>query len=447
MRLLLVGVSHHTAPVEIREQVAFSKAKLPDALAALARASATGEAVVLSTCNRAEVYTTADDVSMGRQALAGFLSQFHEISLDQLEPHLYSQADGDAVRHLFRVAAGLDSLVVGEPQILGQVKDAYQAASDARTTGPTLNKLFHWSFAVGKRVRSETGLGEGAVSVSFAAVSLARKIFGRLEGRPVLLVGAGEMSKLTAQHLHAQEAGPITIVSRTVEHAQALADDLGGVATVAAGWSDIDRLLAAADIVITATGAPVPVLTRARIEHARRSRRGAPLFLIDIAVPRDVEPSAGELDEVFLYDIDDLLGVVAENVSRRSGQVASAETVVDEETARFLAWLRAREAVPTVVALRERFEAIRRAELDRLAPRLSTLTPEAKARVDEITRLIVEKLLLTPTEQLKALGDHDSVMAHSEALNRLFSLAMREMHSGRPAGPDGEAPSDEGAPR
>jgi glutamyl-tRNA reductase len=447
MRLLLVGVSHHTAPVEIREQVAFSKAKLPDALAALARASATGEAVVLSTCNRAEVYTTADDVSMGRQALARFLSQFHEVSFEQLDPHLYSQADGDAVRHLFRVAAGLDSLVVGEPQILGQVKDAYQAASDARTTGPTLNKLFHWSFAVGKRVRSGTGLGEGAVSVSFAAVSLAKKIFGKLEGRPVLLVGAGEMSKLTAQHLQAQDAGPITIVSRTAEHAQALADALGGVAPMAAGWSDIDRLLAAADIVITATGAPVPVLTRARIEHARRTRRGAPLFLIDIAVPRDVEPSAGELDEVFLYDIDDLLGVVAENVSRRSGQVASAEAMVHEETTRFLAWLRAREAVPTVVALRERFEAIRKAELDRLAPRLSTLTPEAKARVDEITRLIVEKLLLTPTEQLKALGDHDSVVAHSEALNRLFSLAMQEMHAGRPSGPSGDPQGDEGAPR
>lgn len=447
MRLLLVGVSHHTAPVEIREQVAFSKAALPDALASIARSSATGEAVVLSTCNRAEIYATTEHADAGRDGLARFLSEFHRVPREHLEPHLYARHDRDAVQHLFRVAAGLDSLVVGEPQILGQVKDAFQAAAASRVTGATLNKLFHWSFAVGKRVRTETGLGEGAVSVSFAAVSLAKKIFGDLRGRPVLLVGAGEMSKLTAQHLQAHDAGPITIVSRTIEHARVLADDLGDVKTHAAGWSDIDRLLGEADIVITATGAPVPVLTRARIEAARRGRRGAPLFLIDIAVPRDVEAEAGELDQVFLYDIDDLLGVVADNVARRTRQVARAEVVVDEETDRFMAWLRAREAVPTLVALRQRFESIRRAELERLEPRLSTLSPDARARVDEITRLIVEKLLLTPTEQLKALGDRESVVAHSEALNRLFSLAMQEAAAGPPAPRPDDAPERDGDPR
>jgi glutamyl-tRNA reductase len=435
MRLLLLGVSHHTAPVELREQVAFTSSTLPDALAQLARRTEAGETVILSTCNRAEIYTTCADLAAARSAVSEFLADFHAVPRSRLDTHLYARPDEEAVRHLFRVAAGLDSLVIGEPQILGQVKDAYAAAAEQHVTGTTLNKLFHCSFAVGKRVRTETGLGEGAVSVSFAAVSLARKIFGNLEGRHVALLGAGEMSKLTAQHLKAQAVASIVVASRTAAHAEALA---AGIGAQPAPWEDLDALLTRADIVITATGSTRPVLTRARVEQAMHPRRTRPLFVIDIAVPRDVDPAVGDLEQVFLYNIDDLQTIISENVARRSMRVSRAEAIVEEEVTRFMAWLRAREAVPTVVALRQRFEAIRSAELQRLEPKLSTLTPEARQRVEEITRLIIEKLLHTPTEQLKSIPDRDTVAAYSDALSRLFSLATAEQSGG-----DGPVPSAE----
>jgi glutamyl-tRNA reductase len=326
----------------------------------------------------------------------------------------------DAARHLFRVAAGLDSLVVGEPQILGQVKAAYATAHEGRFTAALMNRLFHSAFAAGKRVRSETGLGEGAVSVSYAAIALAKKIFGDLTGRSVLILGAGEMAKLTGVHLQAQQVKQITIASRTLGTAQNLAAHLGGIATP---WDALDIALHAADIVVTATGASEPVLTRARLEDAMKRRRGRPLFVIDIALPRDVEASAGDLDQVFLYNIDDLQAIVQENLARRTAELARAEAIVDEEVGKFVAWMQSREIVPTVVALRQRFESIRQSELARLEPKLTGLPPEVRSRVDEVTRLIVEKLLLTPTEQLKSVSDEAMIVAYADALNRLFSLA------------------------
>jgi glutamyl-tRNA reductase len=338
-----------------------------------------------------------------------------------VSPHMYQVVDLDVARHLFRVASGLDSLVVGEPQILGQVKDAHTAATDAQTSGPVLNRLFHTSFAVGKRVRTETGLGSGAVSVSYAAVSLARKIFGELGGRAVAVIGAGEMGKLTALHMKSHDVRHITIGSRTMAHAARTAEAIGGAS--AAPWDELDAVLSAADIVITATGAAAPILTKAHIEAVMRPRRNRPLFIIDIAVPRDVEAAAGEIEQVFLYNIDDLQSTVRENLARRGNEVARAEAIVAEEVEKFGAWFRSRGAIPTVVALRERFEAIRRAELERLHFKLSALPPDARARVDEITHLIVEKLLLTPTEQLKSVTDAETVGAYSEALTRLFGLS------------------------
>jgi glutamyl-tRNA reductase len=269
-------------------------------------------------------------------------------------------------------------------------------------------------------VRSDTGLGEGAVSVSYAAIALARKIFGDLKGLRVLILGAGDMAKLTGIHLQAQQVRQITIASRTFSSAQSLASLVNGTA---ASWNDLDAPLAAADIVVTATGATEPVLTRQRIEAVMRPRRGRPLFLIDIALPRDVETAVGDLDQVFLYNIDDLQTIVKENLARRSAELARAETIVDEEVAKFVAWMQSREIVPTVVALRQRFEAIRQSELRRLEPKLAGLPPEARARLEEVTRLIVEKLLLTPTEQLKAVNDETLMVTYSDALNRLFSLA------------------------
>jgi glutamyl-tRNA reductase len=326
--------------------------------------------------------------------------------------------DAAAASHLFRVAAGLDSLVVGEPQILGQVKEAFQAAAERHCTGPLLSKVFHWAFGVGKRVRSETALGEGAVSVSFAAVALARKIFGRLDGRHVLVVGAGEISALTAQHLRAQGVAEIVITSRTTAHAEALALEVGGHAVT---WSGLVQALARADIVITATGAQRPIITRADVEAVTR-RRTAPLFIIDVAVPRDVDAAVGDIEQVFLYNVDDLQRIVQENLSRRKAEVERAEAIVGEEVARFVAWQRSRGALPTVIALRQRFDTIRRSELQRLEAKLASLPPDARARVDEVTRLIVEKLLLEPTEQLKALPDEETQAAYTEAVNRLFRL-------------------------
>jgi glutamyl-tRNA reductase len=419
-RLFTVGLSHRTAPVELRESVDFSRGGAGEALAALASRGISKEMVVLSTCNRAEVYAVAGPE--GPDAVARFFAEYHELPLARLTDHLYVRHGDEAARHLFRVAAGLDSLVVGEPQILGQVKTAYSTASDRGYTSAVINRLFHTAFGVGKRVRTETGLSEGAVSVSYAAIALARKIFGDLTGLNVLILGAGGMAKLTGTHLKAR-VRQITIASRTLAAADRLARELGGQAVA---WSDLTSVLSTADIVITATGAVDTVLTRASVADVMRPRRQRPLFIIDIAVPRDVEPSVGDLEQVFLYNIDDLQGIVKENLTRRSSELDRAEAIVAEEVAKFTAWLHSREVIPTVVALRDRFETIRQSELARLEPKLAGLPPEARARVDEITQLLVQKLLLTPTEQLKSTRDEALISAYSDALNRLFGLGAEE---------------------
>lgn len=420
MHLLLVGVSHRTAPVELRERLDFQARDVEMALHTIGARGTTQEVAILSTCNRAELYAACDDVPRARADLARFLAEFHDVDEASVAPHLYEVVDLDAVRHLFRVAAGLDSLVVGEPQVLGQVKEAHQMAKKAQAVGPILNRAFHSSFTAGKRVRSETALGSGAVSVSFAAVALARKIFGDLKGRAVLVIGAGEMGKLTALHMKSQGVEHVTIVSRSMANAARTAERIGGAS--AAPWEDVDAALSRSDIVITATGAATPILTKAQIGSAMGTRRSGPLFIIDIAMPRDVEPEAGELEQVFLYNVDDLQATVRENLARRTSEVARAEQIVSEEVEKFSAWFRARGAIPTVIALRQRFESIRQSELERLGFKLSALPPEARERVDEITRLLVEKLLLAPTEQLKSLSDAETVNAYAEALARLFEL-------------------------
>ncbi len=419
MHLLVVGASHRTAPVELRERLDFSSRGLEQAVRALAARGPALEAVVVSTCNRAELYVACRDAGATTDELLGFFCDFHHLPAEQVRPHLYAHTDHDAARHLFRVASGLDSLVVGEPQILGQVKDAFSVATTAESAGPLLNKLFHWAFGVGKRVRSETALAEGAVSVSYAAVTLARKIFGNLGGRRVLVVGAGEMGKLTALHLKAQGVASVVITSRTLAHAQELADDVGGTVVP---WDSLPSALHEADIVITGTGSPAPILFKAQVLSAMPASRTRPMFLIDIAVPRDVDPHAGEIEQVFLYNIDDLQAIVRENMERRGAEVGRAEQIVDEEVAKFSTWYRSREAVPTIVALRQRFESVRRSELDRLEPKLASLPPEARARVEEVTRLLIEKLLHHPTEQLKNASDAHLASQYIEALNRLFGL-------------------------
>jgi glutamyl-tRNA reductase len=428
MSLILVGLSHRTAPIELREQVDFSTRDVARAVRELAGRRATDECVILSTCNRVEIYAVAEP-GTARPAIGRFVAEYHGLATDRLDPHLYLQLDAAATRHLFRVAGGLDSLVVGEPQILGQVKQAYQVAVDAHATGPLLNRLFHCALSAGKRVRAETGIGEGAVSVSYAALSLARKIFGELNGLTALIVGAGEMAKITATHLRSQHVGEIVVGSRRLASATALANRVDGSAIP---WSEIGRVLERADVVVTATGASDPVLTLDRVQAVMRTRRNRPLFIIDLGVPRDVEPSAGELEQVFLYNIDDLQGIVSESMSRRGHQVERADAIVADEVDKFIGWWRSRNAVPTVVALRQRFEEIRRAELQRLEPKLGALSPEARARVDDVTRLIVEKLLLTPTEQLKSAPDQRTIETWADALARLFGFSGDVEREDRP---------------
>ena len=419
MRLFAIGVSHRSAPVELRERVDFARDGLERALDALTTRGFAREAVVLSTCNRSEIYAALerdDDV----EALTRFFSEYHGLPHETLAKHLYVHRSADAARHVFRVAAGLDSLVVGEPQVFGQVKAAYTLASERGLTGALLNRLFHAAFGAGKRVRSETGLSEGAVSVSYAAVALARKIFGSIKGRTVFIAGAGEMASLTGLHLKGQDAGRILIASRTPAAAERLAADLGGEGVP---WRQLGDALAAADVAVTATGASSPIVTRELVQHVMRQRPHRPLFIIDIAVPRDVDAAAGDLEQVFVYNIDDLQQIVKDNLARRGAELSRAEAIVGEEAARFADWLRSRDVIPTVVALRQRFEAIRRAELQRLDSKLAGLSPDARARVDEVTRLHVEKLLLSPTERLKSLDDETMLAVYSEAINRLFSLA------------------------
>jgi glutamyl-tRNA reductase len=424
MHLFLLGVSHRTAPVDLRERLDFSSRDVGAAVEALAAKSSAAESVVLSTCNRSEIYVASTaPAESAREEIVRFLTEYHALPSATFEPHLFSFTDADAARHLFRVAAGLDSLVVGEPQSLGQVKDAFNAAAQRRCTGPLLSQLFQRSFNVGKRVRSETALGEGAVSISFAAVALAKKIFGRLARRRVLVVGAGEISTLTAQHLRAQGVAEIVITSRTAAHAEALAATVGGHAEP---WEQMPAALAAADIVVTATGSQRPIITRAHVEAALGRRRRDPLFIIDVAVPRDVESSVGELEQVFLYNVDDLQTIVQENLSKRAAEIERAERIVVEEIEKFSAWQRSRGAIPTVVALRDRFDSIRRAELQRFEAKLAALPPETRALFEQMTRLLVEKLLLEPTEQLKALPDEETQVAYTEAVNRLFRLREQD---------------------
>ena len=423
-QLFLLGINHDTAPVDLRERLSFSEGDLSETLVALSTRPGCGEAVVLSTCNRVELYVRCDDLGEARTELTRFLSDFHGVDPAALAPHLYGLASREAAQHLFRVAAGLDSLVIGEPQILGQVKEAYTTASEIGCTGSLLNKLFHCSFAAGKRVRSETELGEGAVSISYAAVALARKIFGSLADHNVLLVGAGEMSELTAVHLKAQQVSRIVVINRTASQAENLAEKIGGEAIP---WTEMQQVLTTTDVVVTATGSPTPIITSNQVEAVMRTRRNRPLFIMDIAVPRDVEASAGTIEQVFLYNIDDLQAIVSENLARRSAQITKAEVIVAEEVNGFMTWLRSRRAVPTLVALRQRFEVIRQAELKRLESKLASLAPADRARVEDVTRLIVEKLLSTPTERLKELSNAETVRMYGDALNQLFDLESSQV--------------------
>jgi glutamyl-tRNA reductase len=419
--IIVIGVSHRTAPLPVREALAFPKDQIRDALLRLRAETGAGEAMILSTCNRVELYARQDDPG-AVEALESFLARYHSRDGRELHAVVYRYADAEAIRHAFRVASSLESMVIGEPQILGQVKEAYQAAEEAGTLGAALNALRNRSLAAAKRVRTETGIGRNAVSVSYVAVELARKIFGELKDKNVLLVGAGKMSELAAKHL-VRSGGRATVLGgRTFEKAAELAAALGGKA---APFESLRDELARTDIVISGTGAPGLVIHPADVESARAARRGRharPLFLIDIAVPRDIDPAVRKMGGVFLYDLDDLKAVTEANLRERLKEAAAAEALVEREVRDFLDWQKAREAVPLLNELRRRAEEIRRHELDKAKRRIGPLTPEQDEAIEAATTAIVNKLLHSPTVHLKEAARETNAPEQLSLIRKLLGL-------------------------
>jgi glutamyl-tRNA reductase len=418
MQLALVGLSHKTAPVEVRERLAFSSEGVRNALTALTGRQEVQEAIILSTCNRVEVVAQSSDDYMIRE----FLCEFHQIPHDTVSKHLYSFRNVDAIRHVFRVASSLDSMVVGEPQILGQVKEAYRIATDAGTVGMQLTALMNRAFAVAKKVRTETGISQSAVSVSYAAVELARKIFGDLSGKTVMIIGASKMGELAAKHLRRAGVSSVLVTNRTFERAVELAKVFEGAAVPFEHFTDH---IVGADIVITSTGAPHFIIGKNLAEQIIHRRKNKPVFFIDIAVPRDIEPAVNEIDNVFLYDIDDLQQVIDANLKERVKEAMRAEEIVDQEVEAFCLKMQAREVAPTIIELREGLEKLRRDEIERNRRHLKDLSPEQQAAVDQITRSIVNKILHPPIEQLKQMANDPQGPDLAELIREIFNIKRK----------------------
>ena len=422
MPLFVAGLSHRNAPVELREQLAVEDDKLRELLHDLQASDALHEVMVLSTCNRVEVYGVADVPGEARALVFRSLCRHRGLDLAAVEPILYTHLDADAVHHAFRVSASLDSMMLGEPQILGQVKDAFALAQACGTVGPQLHPLFSQAFNVAKRVPTETGIARHAVSVSFAAVELARKIFDGLGGRAVLLVGAGKMSELAAKHLVAQGAFPIYVANRTWARAQDLARALSGTAVP---WDELLTALAAVDIVVTSTGASAPVITRAAVSRVMHGRRARPLFFIDIAVPRDVEPGVDVLDDVYRYDIDDLKQVVDANLRERAREAQRAESLVEREVGKFVVRQSDAEVIPTIVSLRARLEDIRLGEVRKTLARLPDAGPETLAAIEALSTAMVNKILHAPITKLRESSRAGASRSWLELVHELFGLGRR----------------------
>ena len=415
MQLALVGLSHKTAPVEIRERLAFSNDALRSALTSLVDRRAVNEALILSTCNRVEVVAESPDDRLIRD----FICEFHQISHDSVSTHLYSYRNVEAIRHVFRVTASLDSMVIGEPQILGQVKEAFRIAMDAGTVGMHLSALMNRAFAVAKKVRSETGISQSAVSVSYAAVELARKIFGDLSGKTVMIIGASKMGELAAKHLRRAGASSVLVTNRTFERAVELAKVFEGAAVPFEHFTDH---MAGADIVITSTGAPHFIIGKNLAEQVIHRRKNKPIFFIDIAVPRDIDPAVNQIDNAFLYDIDDLQQVIDANLKERFKEAMRAEQIVDDEVEAFCLKMQTQDVVPTIVQLRESLEKVRRDEIERNRRHLKDLSPEQQAAVDQITKSIVNKILHPPIEQLKQMAHDPQGADLADLIRKIFNV-------------------------
>lgn len=399
MALFSIGINHKTAPVEIRERVAFEPARLQQALRELTAQPAVHEASILSTCNRTELYCHADSPDSG-DAISAWLARYHGLPLEAIQPYLYTFDDQAAVRHMLRVASGLDSMVLGEPQILGQIKVAYKDAQMAGTVGALLSRLFQHTFATAKQVRTDTAIGASPVSVAFAAVTLAKQIFADLLNRTALLIGAGETIELVARHLHESGIGRIIVANRTVDRAHALASEFNGYAIA---LSEMPAHLSEADIVISSTASQLPILGKGSVESALKARKHRPMFMVDIAVPRDIEPEVADLDDVYLYTVDDLQEVIQESLKSRKAAAAQAEEIIDTQVAHFMGWLQSLSAVSTIRAYRCEAERTRDDEVAN-ARRLLAQGRDPEQVLYLLARSLTNKLTHTPCSQMRQAG-------------------------------------------
>jgi glutamyl-tRNA reductase len=419
IKIVNLGMNHETAPVELRECLAREPGNTAAALTSMRKLQSIREGLFISTCNRVEALYTSEAPEEARRSVIALLSDLGGMPEHAFSSNLYTFEDTEAIRHIFRVASSLDSLVVGEPQILGQIKDAYYQATKEKTAGVVLNRLMHKTFHVAKRVRTETGIADAAVSISYAAVELAKKIFYDLEGKLVLLIGAGEMAELAAKHLLGQGVTSIRVANRTFSRAVQVAESFNGSAV---SFDEIGAQLLEADIVITSTASTEYVIDHELVKGSLRKRRNRPLFFIDIAVPRDVEPRVNDLGNVYVYDIDDLKGVVEINIAQRKEEAVKAERIVQEEVIKFEKWIKTLEVVPTIVSIREKAEAIRQAEIKRSLSSLGYLDPSQRKAIEILTLSLAEKIINDPIVVLKRKADRPTRDTYLDIARRLFNL-------------------------
>ncbi len=419
MHIVIVGLSHKTAPVEIREKLAFAPTAMERPLRQMLELATITEGLIVSTCNRVELCAVTREPDAAVAELRRFLAEYHEISPEEINENLFDYQGEEAIRHLFRVSSSLDSMVLGEPQILGQIKTAYGYAAEFKTAGLILNRFLHKAFSVAKRVRTETAIASNAVSVSFAAVELARKIFDRLDNKGVMIIGAGEMCELAARHFVSNGISKVLVTNRTFERAEKLAAEFNGKAVPFDSFVDH---LAEVDIVMTSTGAPNFILGKRQMEEVLKRRKNRPMFLIDIAVPRDIDPKVNDIGNTYLYDVDDLQGVVQANLKERQKEAGKAEAIVEQEIGQFHLWLGNLEVKPTVIALRRKFEEIRQQELEKTFGNLKDLTGKQRKSIEAMAGAIINKILHKPTAALKNSQNDTSGEDYVDAVRTLFDL-------------------------
>ena len=419
MHIVIIGLSHKTAPVEIREKLAFAPTAMERPLRQMLELATISEGLIVSTCNRVELCAVTKEPDAAIAELRRFLAEYHEVSPEEINENLFDYQGEEAIRHLFRVSSSLDSMVLGEPQILGQIKTAYGYAAEFKTAGLILNRFLHKAFSVAKRVRTETAIASNAVSVSFAAVELARKIFDRIDNKGVMIIGAGEMCELAARHFVANGISKVLVTNRTFERAEKLAAEFNGKAVPFDSFVDH---LAEVDIIMTSTGAPNFILGKRQMEEVLKRRKNRPMFLIDIAVPRDIDPKVNDISNTYLYDVDDLQGVVQANLKERQKEAGKAEAIVEQEIGQFHLWLGNLEVKPTVIALRRKLDEIRQQELEKTFGNLKDLTGKQRKSIEAMAGAIINKILHKPTAILKNSQNDMSGEDYVDAIRTLFDL-------------------------